>query len=288
MSGHLSEHRVNQPYTLDQPLQARVLENRRLTAPANPSAVHHLVLQFAKGALDFHEGQAVGVPPPGLNRRGRPHPPRLFSIASARDGEHGDGQTLALTVKRFFGQDPATGAQIAGLASNFLCDCAVGDAIALTGPVGDQLRLADDQPGPLLLFATGTGIAPMRGLLQRRERSEQARQFAAVLLHGAPTADDLAYSQEFERQAHADERLLYLTARSREQTDGEGKRLYVGQLALDHRDQLVPLLLDPAAQVLICGVRGMEEGIERAVEAMVGADLLAAIQQQGRWRVEVY
>ncbi len=267
---------------------ARVAENRRLTAPGNPSDVRHVVLEFARDALAFQEGQAVGVPPPGLNQRGRPHPPRLFSVASARDGEYGDGQSLALTVKRFFGQDPATGAAIPGLASNFLCDCAVGDQVRLTGPLGDLLRIPDDEPGPLLLFATGTGVAPMRGLLQRRARSAAARQFAAALLHGAPTADDLAYSQEFEQQARGDSGLAYLTARSREQTDNAGQRLYVGQLALNHRDQLAPLLAHPALQVLVCGVRGMEEGVERAIAAIGGEDRLARLRAEGRWRVEVY
>lgn len=275
-------------YALDRPLQARVVENCRLTALGNPSEVHHLVLEFASGALRFQEGQAVGVPPPGLNRRGRPHPPRLFSVASARDGEHGDGRTLALTVKRFFGEDPTSGAPIPGLASNFLCDSAVGDGILLTGPVGDLLQLPDDRPGPLLLFATGTGIAPMRGLLQRRARSAQARKFDCALLHGAPTADDLLYAQAFVEQARGDGGLTYLTARSREQTDADGRRLYVGQLALDHRTQLEPLLAHPAAQLLLCGVRGMEEGIERAVSAIGGPDLLARLKAEGRFRVEVY
>lgn len=275
-------------YTLAHPLPARVVENRRLTARDNPNDVRHIVLEFAQGTLDFHEGQAVGVPPPGLNARGRPHPPRLFSVASARDGEHADCRTVALTVKRFFGEDPVTGLPLPGLASNFLCDSLVGAEIGLTGPLGKLLQVPDDPLGPLLLFATGTGIAPMRGFLQRRSRTPEAQQFDCALLHGAPTTDDLLYAEEIAGQTRTDQRLQYWTARSREQQDGAGQRLYVGQLALDQKAQLLPLLLHPTAHVLICGVSGMEDGIERAVVAMAGAELLATLKSERRWQVEVY
>lgn len=274
-------------YSAAAPLVATLIENRRLTSASNPSDVRHLVLRIPPGSLAFAEGQAVGVVPPGLNRRGRPHPPRLFSLACARDGEHGDGASIALTVKRFFGEDPQTGAAIPGLASHYLCDSQPGDAIRLTGPVGALLTLPEPPVGPLLLFATGTGIAPMRGVLQRRMRRGAGRD-AAVLLHGAPTDDDLAYQAEFRAWAAVDPGFAYLTARSREQQDRDGQRLYVGALAQAHADLLAPLLRHPEAQVLVCGVRGMEDGVEAAIAALVGAEGLAALQAAGRLRVEVY
>jgi ferredoxin--NADP+ reductase len=287
-------------YTAAEPLLATVLENRRLTHPDNPSDVHHLVLSLPANALQFAEGQAVGVAPPGLNRRGRPHPPRLFSVASARDGELGDGATLALTVKRFYGQDPQTGAAIPGLASHHLCDSRPGDEIRLSGPIGELLTLPDphnqpnqpNQPshrgGPLLLFATGTGIAPMRGILQRRSRSAELRVHPAVLIHGAPTLDDLAYHNEFADLALGDPSFTYLTARSREQQDERGGRLYVGALAVARGDLLLPLLQHAHAQVLVCGVRGMEDGVETAIAQLAGAELLARLKAEKRLRVEVY
>lgn len=281
-------------YTAAERLLATVLENRRLTHPDNPNDVHHLVLQIPAGSLQFVEGQAVGVAPPGLNRRGRPHPPRLFSVASARDGELGDGATLALTVKRFYGQDPQTGAAIPGLASHHLCDSQPGDEIRLSGPIGELLTLPDplNQPnqlaGPLLLFATGTGIAPMRGILQRRSRSAELREHPAVLIHGAPTLDDLAYRDEFAGLALGDPSFAYLTARSREEQDERGGRLYVGALAVARGDLLLPLLHHGHAHVLVCGVRGMEDGVEAAIAQLAGDELLARLKAEGRLRVEVY
>ena len=275
-------------YTAAEPLLATVLENRRLTHPDNPSDVHHLVLSLPANALQFAEGQAVGVAPPGLNRRGRPHPPRLFSVASARDGELGDGATLALTVKRFYGEDPQTGAAIPGLASHHLCDSRPGDEIRLSGPIGELLTLPDPPAGPLLLFATGTGIAPMRGIVQRRSRSAELRVHPAVLLHGAPTLDDLAYRDDFTGLAQSDPTFVYLTARSREEQDERGGRLYVGALAVARGDLLLQLLRHAHAHVLVCGVCGMEDGVEAAIVQLAGDELLARLKAEGRLRVEVY
>jgi len=70
------------------------------------------------------EGQSIGIVPPGTRADGRPHNIRLYSIASARDGEKRNANNVGLTVKRVEG----------GVASNYVCNLAVGDKVAITDP----------------------------------------------------------------------------------------------------------------------------------------------------------
>ena len=52
-------------------------------------------------------------------------------------------------------------------------------------------------PGiPLLMICTGTGIAPMRGMIQRRRRLDAAAGGPLALFYGGRTPDELPYLDE--------------------------------------------------------------------------------------------
>src|SRR5438105_8394724 len=78
---HLHLHGVKQP------IAASVAGNFRLTATDATSDVHHIVLDFGTRFFPLLEGQSIGIVPPGLDAQGRPHTPRLYSVASPRSGE---------------------------------------------------------------------------------------------------------------------------------------------------------------------------------------------------------
>ena len=80
------------------------------------------------------EGQSIGIVPPGARPDGKPHDIRLYSIASARDGEKRNANNVSLTVKRTEG----------GVASNYLCDLKVGDKVQVTGPFGATFLMPND------------------------------------------------------------------------------------------------------------------------------------------------
>ena len=65
------------------------------------SDIRHIVLDFGAAAFPVLEGQTIGIVPPG-SRCARPAAPRprLYSVASPRDGERPGYNNLALTVKR--------------------------------------------------------------------------------------------------------------------------------------------------------------------------------------------
>ena len=67
-------------------------------------------------------GQSIGVIPPGEDDRGRPHKPRLYSLASPASGEGGNNAVYATTVKRTIDEHWEDQHLFLGVASNFLCD----------------------------------------------------------------------------------------------------------------------------------------------------------------------
>ena len=69
--------------------------------------MHHIILDFGPVRFPYLEGQSVGVVPPGADRDGNPHAMRLYSIASAQDGERPNTNNMALAVKRIVQQDDA-------------------------------------------------------------------------------------------------------------------------------------------------------------------------------------
>ncbi|HEX4893807.1 MAG TPA: 4Fe-4S binding protein, partial [Hyphomicrobiaceae bacterium] len=84
----------------DKPAVATVQGNFRITAADTESDVRHIVLGFGETQFPVLEGQSIGIVPPVTDPDGRPYPVRLYSIASARDGEKRNANNVGLTVKR--------------------------------------------------------------------------------------------------------------------------------------------------------------------------------------------
>jgi len=216
----------------------------------------------------FRPGQSFGILAPGTDERGRPHAQRLYSIASPTRGERAEGKrpgdVIATTVKRTIDEHWETHRLFLGVASNYLCDLQVGDEVRITGPHGKRFLLpAVPQNHDYVFFATGTGIAPFRGMIydlleQGPSHSPDSRIW---LVMGSPYATDLLYHDEFLRLAEEHPNFRYLTALSREhQTDAHTK-MYVQDRLETHRDEIAPLLSSERALLYICGVAGMEIGI---------------------------
>ncbi len=275
-----------------QALTVTVVENRRLT-PADCSAdVRHLVLRYPPEQFQFLEGQAIGIAPGGLNSRGRPNAPRLYSVASDRLGDDGTGQTLTLTVKRvrYKGQD---GKEKQGITSQHLCDAQPGDALSLTGPVGVSLVLLPQPRAPLVLLATGTGIAPFRAYLRHMLRIPAEQRVPIWLIFGARTADEALYAGEWlDMQKELDLRVDY--ALSRSQVNAQGGRMYVPDLMWTFRDELWDWLHARGATLVVCGVRGLELGALDVLERLAqergtsGTEWIQGLREQHRLRIEVY
>lgn len=272
----------------DHPAEALICSNQQLTdRAADGSAIHHIVLELAPHELPVLEGQSIGVLTPGCDELGRPHHVRLYSAASAREGEVPGTPTLALTVRRVL-QDHE-GRPVRGVCSNYLCDLPSGARVQITGPVGETFLMPEARGASLLMICTGTGIAPMRAMIQRRLRRGDAERAGLMLFFGGRSPSQLPYRQEFA--AIPASQLDCTIAYSRR--PGEAKR-YVQDSLRERGSEVARMILERQATVYVCGLKSMEHGVHEALRQVLsaaGADwehISRQLTSSGRYHVEVY
>lgn len=261
----------------------RVVSTALCTAGGKKAAgfVRHVVIDVSGTGMEgtFRAGQSFGVLPPGVDEQGRAHKLRLYSIASPTAGEDGAGRMLATTVKRVVDEHWERPGLFVGVASNYLCDLRPGDEVSVTGPTGKRFVLPED-PGAhdYVFFATGTGIAPFRGMLgDLRASGGRSR---AVLVMGSPYASDLLYHQELLELERKEPWFRYVTAISRERQADVDRPLYVqDRIAHDPvgggEGSVESLLRSERTLVYVCGIAGMEIGIFRAMAGVLGPEALS-------------
>ena len=104
-----------------------------------------------------------------------------------------------------------------GLMADWLITPAkVGTKIQLRGPIGSCFYAnPDHQPFPMILIGTGTGLAPLIGIL--KDALDQHHQGRQILIHGGANSEDLYFDQQLTEldQRHANF-TYYSTARDSE------------------------------------------------------------------------
>src|SRR5690606_34953926 len=75
-------HPYTNLYGPKNPTTATVVGNYRVTELGTESDTHHIVLDFGSMPFPVLEGQSIGILPPGVDDRGKPHVARQYSIAS--------------------------------------------------------------------------------------------------------------------------------------------------------------------------------------------------------------
>jgi len=286
-------------YKPKSPLVGQCVENSELVYEGGIGTVRHVVLDVADSDLRYLEGQSVGIIPPGADKNGKPHKLRLYSIASTRSGEYGKANTVSLCVRKLVYQHPETGETVYGVCSSYLCNLEEGENVWITGPVGKEMLLPEDPNANLIMMATGTGIAPYRAYLQRllEELPREGGQFNgfAWLIFGVPKTENILYKEELERlqQQHSDRfRLTY--ALSREQKTAEGNKMYIQNRVADRASEIWELLQQENTHTYICGLKGMENGIDEVLSAEADkhgvdwAEFQKQMKKAGRWHVETY
>lgn len=239
-----------------------VVASERCTSGKSQSFVRHVSIDVSqtKLARAIRPGQAFGIIPPGTDEHGKQHKLRLYSVSSPTRGEDGQGNVIATTVKRTIDEHWQSHKLFLGVASNFLCDLQVGDKVTLTGPSGKRFVLpADTNAHDYLFFATGTGIAPFRGMILDLLESNTTSRIALVM--GVPYANDLLYHNDLLDLATKHPNFEYITALSREKQPDGSPPLYVQQRIQTHRDSLGSILGSDRGLLYICGLAGMELGI---------------------------
>lgn len=275
-------------HSIQKPAIATVSGNFRLTADGACSDIRHIVLDFGGTAFPVLEGQTIGIVPPGLDASGKPHHVRLYSVASPREGERPRYNNLALTVKRV--TEDHDGRPVVGVASNYLCDLKKGDRVNVVGPYGTTFLMPNHPGSSLLMVCTGTGSAPMRAMTERRRRRIALREGGTLMLFfGARAPGELPYFGPLLKLPKEFIDVNFAFSR----VPGQPKQ-YVQDLIRLRSANVARLLADANCHVYICGLKGMEQGVDEAFRDAcleAGADwgrLLPALRAQGRYHVETY
>ncbi|WP_445246088.1 ferredoxin--NADP reductase [Microcoleus sp. OTE_8_concoct_300] len=296
-----AKEKVQVPVNLYKPANpyiGKCISTEELVREGGDGTVRHVTFDISGGNLHYLEGQSIGIIPDGTDKNGKPHKIRLYSIASTRHGDHLDDKTVSLCVRRLEYKHPETGEQVFGVCSTFLTGLEPGADVKITGPVGKEMLLPDDEEATVIMMGTGTGIAPFRAYLWRmfKENNPDYKfKGLAWLFFGVAYTPNILYKEELEqlqREFPDNFRLTY--AISREQKNAEGGKMYIQNRIQENADQLWELVQKPNTHTYICGLKGMEGGIDEGMSAAAGkygvdwAAYQKQLKKDHRWHVETY
>ena len=278
------------PKAAEKTVTATVTGNVRVTEVGKDYDTHHIVLDFGAMPFPVLEGQSIGIIPPGLDERGKPHHARQYSIASPRNGERPGYNNLSLTIKRVL--EDHQGKPVRGVGSNYMCDLKVGDKVQVIGPFGSSFLMPNHPKSHVVMICTGTGSAPMRAMTEWRRRLRASGKFEGgklMLFFGARTKEELPYFGPLQSLPHdfIDINLAF------SRTPGQPKK-YVQDAMRERAADLAKMLADPNAYFYVCGLKAMEEGVVLALHDVAKAagldwDVVGAeMKKQGRLHLETY
>lgn len=232
---------------LPETFQATLVSTRDVTP-----RVKELLFERADGKpFSFRSGQWVSLVLPVLDAKGRPVR-RSYSIASVP----GPGARFELVVTKVDG----------GVGSTWLHDAPVGTTLEVKGPQG--LFTRELEAGPSLFVATGTGVAPFRGMIH--DALAAGRKDPLWVLFGVRSLQDALYREEFEALAKDHPHLRFMLSMSRPDEAWQGKRGYVQTHVLPLWQELCASGATPHAYV--CGVRKMLLEVRDVLKTQGGAE----------------
>jgi CDP-4-dehydro-6-deoxyglucose reductase len=174
---------------------------------------------------------------------------RSFSMAS----DYGHGAPIELHVRRRLG----------GRFSNALLrDLNVGQRLELEGPFG-QLEWREAS-GPVILMGTGTGLAPLKALLEYGLATGGQRPIH--LYWGGRALPDLYLRTHFHELARANPRVRFIPVLSRPHAGWAGRHGYVQDAVAEDLPDL------HAAHIYACGSGVMIDAARKRLAALPGFD----------------
>ena len=186
--------------------------------------------------------------------------PRMYSITSCKDSQK--NPSVAFSVVKY--EAPESKEMRLGVATNWLDRLPVDDGdekkydfkIPIYKVPTKAFGLPEDISKPIVMIGPGTGVAPFRGFLQKREalaRANPSLQFAeSWLFFGCRRKDeDYLYEADFNAFVENETLTRLVPAFSRE--DPTGKKVYVQHKLAEHEEKMRDLILREEAYVFVCG-----------------------------------
>ncbi len=193
---------------------------------------------------------------------------RFFTISSS-SSVHPNTVHLTVAVTKHERKD---GSLFQGVCSNHLASRQPSVDQVRVFVRASTFRLPKDTSRPILMIGPGTGIAPMRALLQEREYQRHVQKKTVgknILYFGCKTSSqDYIYRDEMEAWVQNGGLDHLRVAFSRETA---GKKVYVQHLLADHSAETWNLLEQEGAYVYVCGAVKMGQDVAEALNKIVSS-----------------
>jgi ferredoxin-NADP reductase len=215
-------------------------------------------LDISHQPFTFESGHAVMVGQHGQSER------RPYSIASSPE-QAAETRRIELLI--------ATEAD--GSLGSHLGPAQVGTLLDVEGPIGTFTLPQVPTEGWLLLVAGGTGIAPLRSMLDHALRRPPGPRIS--LLYSARRGDEFAFVEELRHHAAAGRIELHQTVTRDESSAWSGQRGRIG------RSHFEAVLHDPAATFcVVCGPEPLVSESVSTLNALGVPDLQIRTEQWGK------
>lgn len=264
MAAHFAIDTINPSQYQPVWFNATLLERQHLNPFSNSPGLYKL--RFQTTHCDWQAGDTVLVHPlndPALSTR-------EYSIASSAVSGY-----LELIVRLSYDAK-----QTPGQCSGWLCEAlSINDSIAFSLCAKPNFH-AVEQDKPAIFIGAGSGLAGLRAHLAERPKFSQNW---LILGERCPRTDRLLPEElhQWQRNQH----LTYLDyAFSR---DAHTPR-YVQDYLVEQQQRLISWL-EQGATIYVCGrLQGMGRGVQESLTQLLGAEQMQSLQQQGRYRTDLY
>jgi CDP-4-dehydro-6-deoxyglucose reductase len=175
--------------------------------------------------FNFNSGQYVNIIRGNLTRS--------YSIANSSDQKN----QLEFFIKKY---------QKGMMSKYFFEEAKINDLLRIEGPIG-TFFLRKAQNKNIIFLATGTGIAPIKSIIEELEKStDDYKDMKLWLFFGARYKDDLFWEPNLGKL-----NIKYIPVLSRQDNDWNGAKGYVQDIVLNKKIDLVN------SQVYACGSNNM-------------------------------
>ena len=179
----------------------------------------------------FNSGQYVNIIKSNLSRS--------YSIANSSDHEN----QIEFFIKKYQN----------GLMSKYWFEEAkINDLLRIDGPIG-TFFLRESKAKNIIFLATGTGVAPIKAILEGLEKAGKDYQNINLwVIVGARCKEDLFWEPNFDKL-----NIKYIPTLSRQKNDWEGEKGYVQDIVLKRQIDL------KNTQVYACGSNEMIQSAKK-------------------------
>ena len=271
-------------YKPSAPFPAKVVSNKCITDPQSSDVVHHITIDISGSGMQYLEGQSVGVIPKHIMDNNERIKVRLYSVASHRQGDNRNGKTMGLCIKKLE----------EGSHSPYICNTKPDDTVYITGPVGRNFLLPIDKNTDIIMFATGTGIAPYRGFIDYICEQSNNWKGKCSLFFGCRSHETALYLNSMNNDLENFGEIVEIYRAYSRIPENNEKKMYIYHRLEENIEKIWNVLQKNNFCSYICGIKGLELSLDDVFSNHVkkqGLDWLPLKKifvQEGRWNIEVY